>query len=534
MPPHVALYEDDGTPLAGLSLPVSVEGGEESTPLIIRIINDRDDLFLDTTTAQDVRLKLIASEAGGTYRDAGVAVLDERWTRFRVLGKIVDDVDSLEGATSTMPFGTNATVPVGDMAPQEGWRVELKVVAPGGRTANAIKLGLVVDDNVSSSPLASMTALAPGSSIVPADRVAGLRAFIRGSEVTADGTDTVTIARGALVYEGVTVAFPETEETFNLNDSAAVALLSGEDYRVTLSRADDGTLTVTKGPKNEALEYPDTPVDELFVAHLTVASADGIAVTVAQASVIETARVYAEYRARAGTGLSVVISTGEGVTSPSDHWQFLSHEVVIGVDASATSRIWRLTDGSLTDTLTDVPPEFGADLMWLVTTDPSAVTGIVDARVFAHRAVMMWPVELVYRAVFADVVAPAHGVVAALVPFDGEIESVTEALSGTDPSWTGGEIKIDLRTFAPGTAAPVVAGGLGTGGVSIYTSSATDDARPAIAFDATNLRVVSLDHEVRRVLADTWVLLSVISTVAGPGGEPEQEIRVRLNMRRYR
>lgn len=534
MPPHVALYEDDGTPLEALSLPVSVEGGESSTPLILRIINDRDDDFLDTTTAAGVRLKLIASEAGAAFTDSGIALLSERWARLRVLGKIVDGVDMSEGASSTMPFGTNATVPIGDMAPQNGWRIELTIVAPGGRTANAVKLGIVVEDDVASAPLASMTALATGSGVIPADRIAGLRAFVRGSEVTADGSDTVTIARGAMVLDGPITAFPATEETFSLDDGDAVALGAGDEYRVTLSRQADATITVTKGPQNEALEYPATPDGELFVAHLTVESADGIAVTVSQASVIETARVYAEYSVRAGTGLSVIVATGEGVTSPSDHRQFLSHEITVAVDASATSRIWRIADGTVTDTLTDAMPEFGADLLALVTTDATNVTDIVDARVFAHRAVTMWPVEFVHRAACADVAAPDHGIAAVLVPFDGEIESVTLVLSDVDATWTGGEIMVDVRVFAPGTPAPVVAGGLGTGGVSIFTSSATDDARPAIAFDATNLRAVSGGHEVRRVLADSWLLLSIIATVAGPGGEPEQEIRVRLNMRRYR
>lgn len=535
MPPHVALFDEAGDEIDELNpIVITVEGGEESDGEIIDVINDRDDAFVDTTTAQDVRLKLIASIAGAPYVDSGTALLDERWPRVRILGKIVDGVVTTEGASDTRPFGVNATLPVGDMAPQNGWRLELKLVPPGGRTAEAVKLGIVVDDDASSAPLAFRTALATGSGVVPADRIEGLRAFLRGSDVTADDSDTITVAGGAMVYEGLITTFPGEVVVFDLEDGEAVDLGVGESYLVTLSRQSDGDLVVTKGPKDEALVYPDVPTGEVFVERLTVTSADGVAVTVSAAS-FTGGRVYAEYHARAGAGLTVIVSAGAGVTSPSDHDQFLSHEITVGIAATATSRIWRLADGSLIDTLTDVPPEFGADLLWLVTTDGAGVTDIVDARVFTHRAVTFWPVELQYRAVFADLASlPLHGVAAALVPFDGEIELITEALSDVDPGWTGGGIKIDLRVFPPGVPVPWPVGGAGTGGVSLFTSSGTDDQRPSIAFDATNLRAVTKAHEVRRVLADSWILLSIVETVAGPGGEPEQELRVRLNMRRYR
>lgn len=531
MPPHVALYDDDGNPLEGFA--ISVEGGEESTPVIVRIVNDKDASFEDTTTAQDVRLRLLASISGAPYVDSGTALLDERWPRVRVLGKIVDGTDTTEGVTSTMPFGTNASLGVGDMEPQNGWRLELKLDPPGGRSISAAKLAISVDDNVTSAPLAARTALATGSAIVPADRIAGLRGLLRGSEVTADDTDTITIARGSMVADGTVVTFSESTETLDLNDGDAVAIGAGESYRVTLSRQTDATLSVTKGPKAVTLVYPDAPEGEVLIERFTVASADGVAVTVSPAS-LAGGRTYLEYHARAGSGLSLVVSAGEAVASPSDLGQFQSHEITIGLDALATSRIWLLADGSPVDTLTDVPPEFGAMLMWLVTTDAATITGITDARVFAHRAVTMWPVELVYRAVMTGVAEPSHGVAAAVIPFDGEIELVTALLSDADSGWTAGGIKIDVRVFQPGAPVPFPAGGLGTGGASIFTSSATDDQRPVIAFDATALRATTNAHEVRRVLADSWVLLSVMETVDGPGSEPEQELRVRLNMRRYR
>jgi hypothetical protein len=116
-----------------------------------------------------------------------------------------------------------------------------------------------------------------------------------------------------------------------------------------------------------------------------------------------------------------------------------------------------------------------------------------------------------------------------VIHYDAEIEEVALDLSDTDASWTAGAVKIDVRILAPGT--PI---GDGSGGASIFTSSGTDDRRPSIAFDATDLRATTQDHEVRRIVKGSRILLTVISTIEAPAPEPEQTIIVTLNLRRYR
>lgn len=541
MPPHIAILDLAGNPAAPLD--ISVSGGQESAISTLEIWNDKNLTHGDTTTAQDIRAKLLTSVVigyqpddtpiYGPYRSSGEPITGERWSRFRITHKLSAAGATTEGATGTHPIGSNAEVPIPDLAPGEGVRIEFFIVAPGGSTADAAKIKLQVIGNASSSPLAQMVGLPLGSSVVPGDRVAGLRALLRGGTVTADDSDTVTADRGHIAYDGAVHAFVTRTSVQSLADSDAVNLGVGESYNATLSLSDAAALVVTKGPKAEAVAFPSTPAGNVFLAHFVVESPDGAVVTIAQASVDQSGVTFAEFYVRDGGGLSVVVSPGDGLTD-TDHRQYLSHSVPVALAANVTSRVWRNPDGSLVDTLTDVPPVIGSDLLALVTTDTDSVTAITDARVFAHRALVMDRIELSYRGVFSQLVTPAHAIDLAIVHFDCEVESVEANITDADPLWTSGAIVADVIAFAPGAAVPYPAGGVGVGGASLFTSSATDDARPSIAFDATDLRAISLYHEVRRLAAGTRLVLTIAATVAASAPEADQELRVTLHVRRYR
>ena len=524
MPAHLAVYDGDGEPADDIAIAIS--GGEESAIFVRQIWNDKDGSFGDTSTAVGAMLALLANVGSG-YKRSGVAVLDQRWFRARVTGALGT---AHPYVTGTQPLGVNAELPLGDIPPGGGVEIEMQAFAPSGNaTAAAIKFD--VDGNLLSAPLAKYTTLAHGSGIVPADRIPGLLSLLSGGDVTANDTDTVSIARGKMVAGGIIVAYPATTAVMTLADGAAVDLAAGEDYHVTLSRDPGGALVVTKGLKAEEVEFPDVPEGNILVAHLNVTSADGVAVAVAQSSVVMAENRYAAFDVRAGAGLAVIIARGDGVTG-GDLRQYVSHEIAAPVVASETNRVWRLGDGNHAITQSDEAPEFDADLVALAITDVGSITSIVDMRRFAHRAVTTWPLDLIYRGVLTDLAEPSHGLAMVIAHFDCEIEEIEENVSALDPGLTGGEIKIDVLALEPGEPAPFPAGG--AGGTTIFTSSATDDARPSIAHDATNLRAVTSDHEVRRFPAGTRFLLSAITTVTGPGGEPEQELRVTLHARRYR
>jgi len=161
------------------------------------------------------------------------------------------------------------------------------------------------------------------------------------------------------------------------------------------------------------------------------------------------------------------------------------------------------------------------------------VTAIVDARRFLHRGITSLPLEMTIRKVWSQVGAPPiYGLAWIIVPWDCEVERITVNLSNKDGTWTSGALKFDLLTFAPGAVIPFPAGAVG--GTTMFTSSATDDRRPSIAFDAALLVAWTEDHEVRRLVRDTRILAALVQTVAAPAPEPEQEVRIRLDVRRYR
>lgn len=528
MPPHIAIYTADTNDLAPPISITGLSGGEESAVYTLDFWNDKNAEEMDTETATEVFLKILASISGGPYVDTGTPILNQRWSQIRVLGTLTAAGFSTDGADSYQPAGVNSERPLPDLEPQAGVRIEFKVVAPAGATADAFRIKLQLVDGQGSSPLAKFVGLASGSGIVPGDRVAGLRAILRGSVVVADDTDTITIGRGMQVYEGTNTTFLADDVTFDLEDGDAVELDAAEAYNVTLSRTSAAALVVTKGPKAEAVEFPAVPAGNVLVARLTVESADGIAVTVSPSSIDQDFR-YHEFSVHEWAGLAVIVGPGDGLTDAGFR-QPSSSFTVVSVAATETSRIWRLSNGSKTATLTDVPPEAGADLLAFVTTDASNVTAIVDARKFIHRALVMDRIELTFRGVMTGV-TPGDVLAMAVAHDDFEIEEVEENLSDVDAGWTGGAIKADVRTLAPGTPAPL--SGV-AGGATIFTGFATDDARPSIAFDATDLRAVSRDHEVRRIVKGTRILLAFAATVAGPGAEPEQDVRVTLHVRRYR
>lgn len=524
---YLALYDENGDP-APASDDVAISGGEESAVIVRQIWNDKDLAEGDATTAVACVLTLLMAQASPVYRSFGLAPLDERWGRVRIVGALgTADARS----SDTQPFGTNSELMLGDIPPGGGVEIEFYVVSPGGRTAVAGAIKFSVNGNQASAPLAKFTALATGSGVIPADRIDGLLSLLEGGAVTADNTDVIALDRGKVVAGGTIVQFPAATWTADLEDGDAVDLLTGESYLVTLSRTAAGVLVATKGPKAELVTAPAVPAGNVLEATLTVESPDGVAVTVDPASVVQAPGRYAEFAVRAGTGLSIVISKGDGVTS-SDFRQYVTNEITVAVVASSTNRVWRLGDGSHAITQTATSPEFNADLVALAVTDGSAVTEVADMRRYVHRALTTWPIELVWRGVLTGLAEPSHGLALAIAHFDGEIEEVELNVTGLDAGLTADALKVDVLTMDPGDAVPFPAGG--AGGTSIFTSSATDDVRPSIDFDATVLRATTTDHEVRRFAKGTRFLLSAITTVTGPGAEPEQEIRVTLHARRYR
>jgi len=531
MPPHLQLL----TTIGAVPDPIfiAISGGEESAITTLEIWNDKLDAFVDTTTSVNQWLKVLTSSIigyapvtgtpiYGPYVSDGEPITEELWSRVRITHTLTAAGASTEGATDTLPVGTNSEFPLPDLAPQTGVRIEFQVIAPAGQTANATRIRPQVVGNQASSPLAALVGLASGSGVVPADRVAGLRAILRGSVVTADDSETVAVTGGLMVHDGTERAFAAEDVTFTLADGAAVNLGADEAYNVTLSRTSAGVLTVTKGPKTEAVLFPAVPAGNVLVSRLTVESADGIAVTVAPSSVDQSEVTYAELSVRAGAGLTAIVSPGDAISDSSIRPR-ASHATSVALTAASVNRIWLLPTGGKSATVTDVLPTPGAALLARATTDGANVLSVEDTRPLVHRAVTYWTMRLAYVGVISELDEPSELIAWDVLDEEGELEDVALDLSALDATWTAGTLRVDVRAIAPGVA-------VDSAGASIYT----DDAqRPALAWDAASLRVTSADHQTRRFARGTRFVLDVLDTVAAPATEPAQEIRVALRFRRY-
>lgn len=531
MPPHIALLDQNDDPLGPLTF--TLQGGESSDPIEIHIANDLDDTLPGTTTATGYRFGVRVLE-GGVPVTYGVPLLDELWARGQVDGVVnPGGVEMADQFTGVLPLGTGSQIPLEPIPPGTARVLTFQLFAPGDADSQTYVIEFDVFAGETSWPLSSGVTALTGSGVLPSER-RGLLTLLRGSEIIADGTDTVVFDRGSLSNtDGRTVTFLRTDETFTLADSEAVNLGAGESYIVTVSRAPStGAAVFTKGPKAETVERPETPAGNLYVGRLIVRSDDGVAVTVEQADVSQADVVYGDFHARPGVGLSVIIGSGQGITG-TDLRQHVPEEAIVGVTASASTFIWRIAAGTYVTTAAEVAPELGADLLFEAEADAGAVTAIIDRRHPLHRALVMDRIEATWRGVLSELAEPSLGLGWAVNYLDdAEIEGFELNLTGTDESWTGGEIKADARLFAAGVAIPFPAGGAGAGGASIFVSAGTDDQRPTVAFDATDLRALSTYHETRLIPRGARVLFDLVTTMAGPGAEDEQEVRFTLLVRR--
>lgn len=529
MPSFPALYlSDDVTPATPIV--ITLGAGASSAIFVRHLWNDKGGLQGTATPLKGAMLKATAYD-GEKWVDHGVPILDDLMLRATITGVIkTGDPTMPDYFSGTVPIGTNNFLAIPDIPKNCAVKIQLQWKAPGGVADNAQQIRLVIVPDRPSMPLAAKATLATGAGIVPGYRVPGLRRHVRGGNIIADGTATVTVERGAVDYDGDRKTFLRSTQLLNQQDVNGNALAAGESYIAALSRTSAGAPVWTKGVKAVAPTIPSVPAGHVAADYVTVLYQAGTSI-INQANV--TARTLrGDFVAEAGVGLSVVIHPGYGVTDV-DEYQFLEQKTTLaGLPANTLSYVWRLSSGTFAVTTTSAAPEVGADLLWEVQTDGASVTSLTDRRQYVTRP----GCELTLR--FADVLSavpiPTRTVDLGVLPMDADLLDVDLDLSALDGSWTSGSVKIDVRYFLPGAAVPYPAGGIGVGGASIYTNSGSDDRRPSVAYNATTLRGKFIDHEVRRFSKGTRFTLDIVGVPAAPAAESPQAVVATLNFERYR
>ena len=215
-----------------------------------------------------------------------------------------------------------------------------------------------------------------------------------------------------------------------------------------------GTITVTR-PKGAR---PPRPAGEPLLGFVRVAYQAGGS-EIASAHLDVSAVVADRYRCEAD-GLDVVISAGQALGGGTLRYHFGSTRLTL--DPSTTSYLWQLTSGlfEITEDIAD-RPEPSALLFWEVETDASAVTAIHDHRRYAGRTVCLR---------LAGATPGSPGTVDEL-QVEHDLLYVDEVVFRVSDNGGGSAGQTAGEWFVDGTTA--------------YTSKATDDQRPAIAFDAT-------------------------------------------------
>jgi hypothetical protein len=512
-------FEGDGvTPATPMTIGDVGEG--DVTATFERWVYNDPDLSHSASTMTGLRLLVLALD-GTEYVPSGLPLVNQLWARVKVLE--VDnaaDPTMPQYSTGLIPAGADSDVRLPDLPPGCGIKVAIYFKIPDGQQELAHSFALDVADDGNSMPLRRGATLATGTGIIPGYRDHGLRRIVEGLGVTASGGNTVTFERGRFDFDETEAYVPQsTSAAISQNDVNASALVAGEKYVVAVTQKSDKTVTLTKGAKSAGTPTkPDLPADEIFRAWVTINYGAGGTV-INTADIDTTGVVRTDYSATVDA-LELTIHSGTGVTS-TDLLQFTDAVTIANLTPSATNYVWRLSNGHHQLTTTADLPEPGADLIYEYVTDGSGVTGEYDHRKYVDVAL----IDEVMLLQHADE-ATAAVAKFAWAPILGRRELhevIVECADIGDGS--GGSLKVDVLTFAAGEA-------MGGAGTSIYTSSGTDDRRPAIAFGATMLRTVSRDHDTRRFADGTRFTASILAVPTGAATGPT-DVRVYLRFRRY-
>jgi hypothetical protein len=375
-PPSLAWYDStDATIITTLAL--TDIPGTTGAALELHLWNDNGGAT-PSETALNVRVLIMERNPGETYFvGSGRPLTDGRWVQARIVGSAGGVVAILTGWVA---IGAGASIPLPDIPDNSSVKMQFRVVAPGTfMESTAIEVTFSVQTTTSQ-------AIGMGHTTDPDGVFSGIgdayaTFLIVGGMAAPSGTpdNVVHLPYQAGVSAGVPWAVAATTETLSNTDSAAVALVSGEEYQALVTGGHGG-LTVTKGLKATVGSSltPALPAGAVLVANVTVPFSAAI-----DASRIVSLALLTRY-GFSSSGLIATVGPGDGRVD-----NFITHtnfpQLASLTDAS-TNRLWLMNDGSIAVTQTAAPPVPGACLLWEAVTVAGAVTALTDRRLFIGPA----------------------------------------------------------------------------------------------------------------------------------------------------
>lgn len=457
----IEIYESDDTTLVSDLAFTNLDAGADSDALELHIWNDKGNPGGQERKNGRFVLQVEDRDTANLFVSTGWPPMDELWGRVRVIGyDNTGDSTWTPASTDWMPVGAYAIALLGDIPPDCALYVEILQHPPASAEELAWRWSATVVTDEYSTPMPpAFTELDRG--ILTGVGDPSRSGLVSGLEVTATGTpdDDVHVAAGLWLWQGAKYGKITTDHQLNQNDGAAAALASGESYYAALS-IDATGVVVTKGTKAAAPTKP-SPSSGRLLAYVTVDYQAG-GTSVIGAGDIEDARAFDRYFVEIGTGRQLRIHSGRAIAGGTH--RYADGEQLVDLDPSDTFYLWQLATGRFDVTTDETPPETTAlGPLAEADTDASNVTALRLRPIFAGR---------VFHLVLRGTIPGTPGTIDQLTfPFErGFVDALVVAVSDNGGG-ASGATTFDVQK----------------NGTSIFPSSGTEDNRPSIAFDATDL-----------------------------------------------
>jgi hypothetical protein len=488
MPPaNPAIYASGGTALLGtFTLTLNgapVPAGLESDELEFELWNSKGDDTADELTGASINF--LTRDPGDPTADPPIPpgpwsqasrTARERWIQIRATGVVGNATPYTSNPT---PMGRLRPFRVPNIAPNSARTLSMKLVVPGGAASEALEILLAVDYERPAIALAGGLYEAGGQGIV-SGLGDGLSTYIaQGGAVTPTGTpdEFVTVADIVGVLAGEPYAILEHQEEVT-GDASDGALASGQAYWAELAKDTAGAgIVQTKGTKGTAPRSLDARPEKSIGRHLAYVHRDFDAAIAAE-DIYESGRGYGLF---ALTGAGLTRTLHPGVALVDDSLIRLETERSVTFPASTDPvRLWLLPSGDLEVAENRSDPR--ALLLWSGVTDGTTFTSLKDERqILGQRTVRfrMTGGLAVNDADYASWPLATDGYLALPVAVLLTLDDVGAG--------TGGRTALDIEYWN------------GAAWTTLFTSSGTEDRRPALAYNATVLQDAAAIPEVRKI-----------------------------------
>jgi len=505
--PVLSWWSSDGSAVAD-PLSLAPVAGIATDAVALRLYNDKDGTA-GSIDASELALSCMTCDQGSGLYSFDDDVASNGWMEVRLVTNAVPG--------PWMAIGKNRWALLPDLAAEAHHVLEFRANVPVGPGTSAKDLVLVPRYRETSEPLADgfLEVAAAGIVLGIGDSEESWLAF--GGDIAPSGSpdDKVTVSARGLIASGAPAAALEEEVTLDQNDADAVALAAGELYVAGLTVAADGSVTATKSPKATApwdpTNDPALP-DEPFLGWVQV-DYDAGGGAIGAGDIDQTARVFGAFALETSpASLSATVHPGRSISY--GRRVVIRGKRAVSFGASVTSTVWLTPGAALVVNTTGLSPIAGSFPVYLVTTDGSGVTAVVDRRPFVSGRIV--PVSM-------TIIDPAASdVVHWQSPFDHplylipgrcmrmELHDDPATLAAVSGSWVGDVAVLDA----------------GSAWSTLFPSFGTDDQRPTIPHDATARHDDSAIPEVLTI-GPRGILRFEVAAIA-TGGTPASGITLSM------